>query len=228
MPACYQVNDRRRQIAQRVPSRTECGLPEAGFVFCSFNTHSKIERRMFDAWMGILAAVPGSVLWLIRGRGEPQLRLAAAAAGIDPERLRFAPRLSASEHLARQRSADLFLDTHHYNAHTTASDALWAGLPVLTWPGSTFAGRVAASLLHAVGLSELIVNDISEYTARAVELAFDSARLAEIRATLAANRLSKPLFDTAAFTRDLESAYETMWRTHVAGESLQPIDVRAS
>lgn len=223
MPVCYQANDRHRPIAGRVASRTEYGLPETGFVFCSFNSHNKIERHMFHAWMRILAAVPGSVLWLLRGHGERRLRLAAAAAGVDPDRLRFTAKLPNPEHLARHRLADLFLDTHYVNAHTTASDALWAGLPVLTLPGPTFAGRVAASLLHAVCLPELIVRDISEYTTRAVQLALDSDRLREVRVTLAANRLTTPLFDTAAFTCALEQAYEMMWRTHAVGESPQPI-----
>ncbi len=200
-------------------------MPAAGFVFCSFNIHSKIERQVFDAWMRILAAVPGSVLWLLCGHGEKRLRLAAAAAGVDPERLIFAPRLPNPEHLARHRLADLFLDTYFYNAHTTASDALWAGLPVLTLPGPTFASRVAASLLHAIGLPGLVVRDIAEYTARAVALALDPAQLREIRAALDANRLTTPLFDTAAFARGLELAYQTMWRKHVAGESPQPIAV---
>jgi protein O-GlcNAc transferase len=213
LPASYQPNDRAQAIAERTPSRAECGLPDAGFVFASFNKHHKIERATFAAWMRILAAVPGSALWLLGGHGEKALRAAAAAAGVDPARLVFARKLPKPEHLARHRLADLFLDTRTYNAHTTASDALWAGLPLLAWSGDAFASRVAASLLHAVGLPELVVADGAAYERTAVALAQDPARLAALRAKLAANRLSTPLFDTARFTRDLEAAFTAITRT---------------
>jgi predicted O-linked N-acetylglucosamine transferase (SPINDLY family) len=213
LPASYQPNDRAQAIAERTPSRAECGLPDAGFVFASFNTHCKIERATFAAWMRILAAVPGSVLWLLGGHGEKVLRAAAAAAGVDPARLVFARKLPKSEHLARHRRADLFLDTRTYNAHTTASDALWAGLPLLAWPGDAFAGRVAASLLHAVDLPEMVMPDGAAYERTAIALAQDPARLAALRAQLAANRLTTPLFDTARFVRDLEAAFPAIMRT---------------
>jgi predicted O-linked N-acetylglucosamine transferase (SPINDLY family) len=216
MPASYQVNDDRQAIAE-APSRDACGLPASAFVFCAFNGHIKIDRRSFDAWMRILAAVPGSVLWLLAGPGERRLREAAAAHGIEPDRLVFAPHLAKEAHLARHRQADLFLDTGGCNAHTTASDALWAGLPVLTCPGPTFAGRVGASLLRAVGLPELIASDWSAYEARAVELARRPEPLAALRAKLATNRLQAPLFDTAGYARALESGYQTMWQRHASG-----------
>jgi len=217
LPASYQVNDDRQPIAERVPSRGACGLPDAGFVFCSFNKHYKIDRALLDAWMRILAAVPGSVLWLLGGHGEKRLRRAAVARGIDPQRLVFAGKLPKPEHLARHRLAGLFLDTHHVNAHTTASDALWTGLPLLTLPGSSFAGRVAASLLRAIGLPELIAPTLEAYERRAIELARAPAALAELRSRLAANRRAMPLFDTDRYARDLERAFERMHEIQVAG-----------
>ncbi|MGH8680585.1 MAG: tetratricopeptide repeat protein [Burkholderiales bacterium] len=225
MPASYQVNDASQRVADAAPSRAEFGLPEKGFVFCAFNKHCKIEREVFVLWMRLLAAVPGSALWLLGGAGEAQLRQAAARAGVDPQRVVFARKLPKPAHLARHRLADLFVDTYCYNAHTTASDALWAGLPVLTCPGPTFAGRVGASLLHAVGLPELIVNDRLTYEAHAVDLARHPERLAELRAKLAVNRLRAPLFDTAGFARALESAYQTMWQRHASGAPPAPFSV---
>jgi predicted O-linked N-acetylglucosamine transferase (SPINDLY family) len=217
LPASYQVNDDRQPIAAAAPSRAACGLPEAGFVFCSFNKHYKIERAVFDAWMRILAAVPGSVLWLLGGHGERRLRAAAAARGVDPARLVFAGKLPKPEHLARHRLADLFLDTHHVNAHTTAADALWAGLPLLTFPGASFAGRVAASLLHAIGVPDLIVPSLAAYEERAIELARAPGELAALRRRLEANRRTRPLFDTGGFARDLERAFERMHQVRVTG-----------
>jgi predicted O-linked N-acetylglucosamine transferase (SPINDLY family) len=210
LPDCYQPNDGKQPIAAATPSRAECGLPERGFVFASFNKHYKIERATFAAWMRILQAVPGAVLWLLGGHGEKALRRAAAEAGVDPARLVFAPKRSKPEHLARHAVADLFLDTRTCNAHTTAADALWAGLPLLAWPGDAFAGRVAASLLHAVGLPELVMRDGETYERTAIELAHTPARLAALREKLAANRLTTPLFDTARFTRNIEEAYLTL------------------
>ena len=172
--------------------------------------------------MRLLARVEGSVLWLsqVNERAAANLRAAAGASGIDPARLMFARRVpSLADHLARQRLADLFLDTLPYNAHATASDALWAGVPVLTCAGDTFAGRVAASLLHAVGLPELVTHDLADYEALALELAHDRGRLQAIRRKLEANRLSHPLFDTARFTRHLEAAYTRMWERHQSGEA---------
>jgi predicted O-linked N-acetylglucosamine transferase (SPINDLY family) len=225
MPASYQVNDAGQRLADRTPSRAEFALPERGFVFCAFNKHYKIEREMFGLWLRLLALVPGSVLWLLGGPGEDRLRQAAARARVDPQRLVFAGKLPKPEHLARHRLADLFLDTRYVNAHTTASDALWAGLPVLTCPGPTFAGRVAASLLRAVGLPELVADDLPAYEARALDLARHPERLGELRARLAANRLRTPLFDTAGFTRALERAYETMCERHASGAPPAPFGV---
>jgi len=224
MPASYQANDDRQPIAD-VPPRGACGLPEGAFVFCAFNGHIKVDRGTFDVWMRILDAVQGSVLWLLAGHGERRLRDAAAAQGIDAGRLVFAPQLPKAAHLARHRHADLFLDTGYYNAHTTASDALWTGLPVLTCPGSTFAGRVGASLLRAVGLPELIVDDLRAYEAHALDLARHPQRLAELRAKLETNRLRAPLFDTAGYARALECAYATMWERHATGRPPAPFSV---
>jgi len=220
MPGSYQANDDRQPTAQATPTRAQAGLPDAGFVFCCFNQNYKIERSVFGAWMRMLAAVPGSVLWLFQSNteAEPNLRAAAAAQGIDPARLVFARWARRPEHLARQRLADLFLDTHTCNAHTTGSDALWAGVPLLTWPSDAFAGRVAASLLTAIGLPELIAPSLADYERLAIELARDGARLGALRARLAANRLTQPLFRTEEFTRCLERAYARMWARHEAGE----------
>jgi predicted O-linked N-acetylglucosamine transferase (SPINDLY family) len=220
LPDCYQVNDRNRQIAERAPTRAACGLPEQGFVFCCFNNSLKITPTFFDIWMRLLKAVPGSVLWLLAANpwAEANLRKEAAARGVAPERLVFAPRATLADHLARQRVADLFLDTLPYNAHTTTSDALWVGLPVLTCAGGTFAGRVAGSLLRAIDLPELITRSLEEYEALARHLASNPARLAAIRAKLARNRLTTPLFDTDRFRRNLEAAYLEMWRRWQRGE----------
>jgi protein O-GlcNAc transferase len=221
LPHCYQCNDDKREIAVATPSRVECGLPEKGFVFCCFNDSYKITPDFFDIWMRLLQTVPGSVMWLFeRGTvAKENLAREAAARSVPPERLVFAQRLPLSEHLARHRLADLFLDTLPYNAHTTASDALWAGLPVLTCAGSTFAGRVAGSLLRAVGLDELITTSLEEYEALALRLACDSELLDRLRARLARNRLTFPLFDTERSTRALEAAYIRMCEIRRAGRS---------
>ncbi|MEP7182938.1 MAG: tetratricopeptide repeat protein [Betaproteobacteria bacterium] len=212
LPDTYQVNDRTRRIDERTPTRAECGLPESGFVFCSFNNSYKITPDVFDVWMRLLTRVPGSVLWLLEGNATAarNLRREAERRGVAPERLVFAPRMPAALHLARHRLADLFLDTLPVNAHTTASDALWAGLPVLTCVGVAFAGRVAASLLDAVGLPELIVDRLADYEARALELATTPAALSALRDRLARNRTTHPLFDTDRFRRHLEGAYVMM------------------
>lgn len=219
LPDCYFVNDARRPIASRIFSRAELGLPPEGFVFCCFNSTHKITPALFDRWMRMLAVVDGSVLWLLRGDADAvdNLRREASHRGIDPARLVFADRLPVPEHLARHRAADLFLDTLPYNAHTTAADALWAGLPLLTCPGATFAGRVAASMLQAVGLPELIAPSLDDYERLAIALAADRERLTEIRARLAGNRLAKPLFDTALFTRRMEAAFAAMHARQQAG-----------
>jgi predicted O-linked N-acetylglucosamine transferase (SPINDLY family) len=206
-------------------SRQDYGLPESAFVFCCFNGSYKITPDMFDCWMAILTRSPGSVLWLLKdGETAPDnLRREARQRGVAPDRLVFAERALPADHLARHRLADLFLDTLPCNAHTTASDALWAGLPVLTRIGRTFAGRVAASLLNAIGLPELITHSRHAYETLALELVNDRERLSSIRDRLEKNRLTKPLFDTALFTRHIEAAYEAMFRRHQAG--LPPDDI---
>jgi protein O-GlcNAc transferase len=231
-PNTYRADDNKRGISERSLTRAQCNLPEAAFVFCSFNNTYKITPAIFDVWMRLLRAIPNSVLWLSQPNptAETNLRKEAELRGVLPERIVFAPKLpEMADHLARQRHADLFLDTLPYNAHTTASDALWAGLPVLTCLGQTFAGRVAASLLKAVGLPELITTSLENYEALAVRLAREPALLASMKAKLARNRSTHPLFDTARFTRHIEAAYTTMWQRYQAGEppraiAVEPID----
>jgi predicted O-linked N-acetylglucosamine transferase (SPINDLY family) len=219
LPDSYQVNDSNRSIAGNIITRAECGLPEVGFVFCCFNNNYKIVPDVFEIWMRLLKAVEGSVLWLLECNTSAMknLRREAQAWGLAPERVVFATQMAPSEHLARHRLADLFLDTLPYNAHTTASDALWAGLPVLTCLGQTFPGRVSASLLNAIGLPELIAENLDVYEALALELATNRQQLGTLRQRLAANRLTYPLFDTARFTKLIESAYVAMWKQHRAG-----------
>jgi len=219
LPDSYQVNDRRRPIAARDFSRSEAGLPAEGFIFCCFNKAYKITPSTFSCWMRILKQVEGSILWLLEDTptAAVNLRREAAARGVDPERLIFAPHIPAAEHLARHRAADLFLDTLPYNAHTTASDALWAGLPILTCIGDSFASRVCASLLRSVGLPELVTPKWEQYEAMAIELAMHPGRLSDIRDRLDRNRLTTPLFDTQAFTRHLENAFLQMYQRYQAG-----------
>ncbi len=214
LPDCYLVNDDRRTIAAHTPSRSECGLPEDGFVFCCFNNTYKLAPETFQVWMRLLNATPDSVLWLSAANTTAQanLRREAERGGVAAQRLIFAPRMpNVADHLARQRQADLFLDTLPYNAHTTACDALWAGVPLLTCLGTTFVGRVAASLLKAVGLDELIAYSLDEYEALALKLAREPAYLASLRDKLARNRNDFPLFNTARTTRQIEAAYTMMW-----------------
>ena len=212
IPGTYQINDNRRASSQRTPTRGECGLPQNAFVFCCFNNPQKITPEIFDIWMRLLRATAGSVLWLITGNAKAaaNLRLEAEKRGVAPERLIFAPKASVADHLARHRLADLCLDTLPYNAHTTASDALWAGLPVLTCLGDAFAGRVAASLLKAIGLDALITRTLGEYEALALRLARDPAYLATLKDTLNRNRDTCLLFDTQSATRHIEAACLTM------------------
>ena len=219
MPHSYQVNDADRRIATTHYSRADLGLPPTGFVFCCFNTNFKILPETFDVWMRILARTPGSVLWLLADNAQAtrNLRAEAVRRSVDPARLVFAERAPMPEHLARQRVADLVLDTLPCNAHTTASDALWAGVPLLTCSGEAFAGRVAGSLLHAVGLPELVAANAGEFEELAVRLANTPALLAELRQRLADRRRSAPLFDTALSTRHLESGYRTMVERYHAG-----------
>ncbi len=229
LPESYQVNDDTQPIAAEIPTRAQCGLPEHGFVFCSFNAPYKIEPAIFAIWMRILDQVPDSVLWLFPGSlpAQDRLRRAAASHGIDPARLVFAPYLRKDQHLARHAHADLFLDTYFCNAHTTASDALWAGVPVLTCPGRNFAQRVAASLLNAIDLPELIAPTLPAYERKAIALARDPDALAELRARLAANRKTAPLFDTTRFARHLETAYRKMWELYERGAAPQAFAVPA-
>jgi predicted O-linked N-acetylglucosamine transferase (SPINDLY family) len=225
MPHSYQANDRSRPISARILSRTELGLPEVGMVFCCFNNNYKIMPATFDCWVRILNAVPGSVLWLLADNPASvnNLRREAEQRGLDPERLIFADRMPVADHLARHRAADLFLDTLPCNAHATASDALWAGLPVLTCLGTSFSGRVAASLLRAADLPELITTTLDDYVDLAVHFGSDSAELARIKRELAVKRLSAPLFDTALFTKHLEAAYGAMHKRRCDGLAPAPI-----
>jgi predicted O-linked N-acetylglucosamine transferase (SPINDLY family) len=222
LPNSYQANDRKRAIAEKKFTRHQLGLPEDEFVFCCFNNNFKILPVTFASWMRILKAVEGSVLWLLADNPTAKNNLIkeATARGLDSCRLIFAERMPLPEHLARHRQADLFLDTLPYNAHTTCSDALWAGLPVLTLMGSTFPGRVGASLLKAIDLPELITNTQEEYEAMAIELAINPQKLRDIKLKLARNRLTTPLFDTPLFTKNLETIYTKMMERYQA--DLQP------
>lgn len=215
----YQVNDSKRPVPERAFTRAELGLPVNGFVFCCFNASFKISPESFDSWMRILAAVPGSTLLLLGDSitTRQNLRREAAARGIEPNRLVFAGRASYVDYLARYRAADLFLDTHPYNAGTTASDALWMGVPVLTYPGEAFASRVAASILTAAGLPQLIASDRSDYERLAIEFAGNPSLLEQIRRAMAAARGSAPLFDAPRFARNLESLFQRMHERHHLG-----------
>jgi len=220
LPHCYQANDATRRIAERTPTRAEVGLPEGDFVFCSFNNSYKITPAVFDVWMRLLRSIGGSALWLLEGNPAvpSNLRREAESRGVAASRLVFAPKVPLAEHLARHRCADLFLDTQPWNAHTTGSDALWAGLPLLTCVGTTFAGRVAASLLHALGMDDLVASSLADYEALALQLARDPMRLAETKQKLARNRDTHPLFDTDRSRRAIESAYAEMCARYRRGE----------
>ena len=229
LPDTYQCNDSKRPISDKTATRADCGLPDEGFVFCCFNHNYKITPEVFDVWMRILAQTGDSVLWLLRSNAvaASNLRREAEGRGIPGDRLIFAPPLPPAGHLARLRRADLFLDTLPCGAHTTASDALWSGVPVLTCMGGSFAGRVGASLLNAIGLPEMVTRSTEEYEARALALVRDPALLAEIRAKLARNRDTHPLFDTVRFTRHLEAAYLRMVERQRNGEAPEPFAVPA-
>jgi len=211
-----------------LPSRADAGLPETGFVFCAFNNSYKFSPDVFDVWMRLLRAVGGSVLWLpkMNDTARRNLLREVEARGLSGDRLVFAPYVaSGAEHLARLSLADLFLDTRPYNAHSSATDALWAGVPVLTQPGDTFAGRVGASVLKACGLPELIAETASAYEAMALHLARDEHAHAELKAKLARNRDTCALFDTTRFTRHLEVAYSTMYENYRRGREPQSLKV---
>ncbi|MDQ4420903.1 tetratricopeptide repeat protein [Sphingobium sp. DEHP117] len=226
MPHCYQPNDNCREISARPFTRADMGLPEDAFVFACFNSSYKITPEEFDIWMRLLEQVEGSVLWLYKANrwAEANLRKEAERRGVDPARVIFAEPMPVDEHLARQHLADLFLDTFNVNAHTTASDALWGGLPLLTRMGKGFAARVAGSLLHAVGLPELAVETSEAYEAKALELATNPQKLKELRERLAANRLSSPLFDTERFVRNIEAGYLAAYDRFCKGQA--PDDIR--
>lgn len=213
MPHCYQINDRRRPIQEPAPSRAAVGLPETGFVFCCFNQLYKILPEMFAVWMRLLRETPGSVLWLMgqHPRAMDNLKRAAQMHGVDSTRLLFAPKAPIADHLARYRLADLALDTFPYTSHTTASDALWAGCPIATCAGSTFASRVAGSILTSAGLPELVTTSLGDYEALLLALAHDPQRREALRRKVQANRDNCPLFDSPRFARDLEVLYERMW-----------------
>jgi predicted O-linked N-acetylglucosamine transferase (SPINDLY family) len=220
LPGSYQVNDRKREVAGVRTLRRDHGLPAEGLVFCSFNNSYKISPAFFDIWMRLLASVPGSVLWLLETNDLVKGNLGSEAGkrGVDPARLVFAPVVPAAEHLERHRHADLFLDTLPCNAHTTASDALWTGLPVLSCSGDTFAGRVAGSLLTAVGMPELVMGSLEEYEQTALALARSPQRLAALRQKLAKDRNTSALFDLPKLTGNIEAAYARMWQTWLSGQ----------
>jgi len=230
LPDSYQANGSGRKTSDRTFTRAELELPPAGFVFACFNNNYKITPEVFDIWMRLLSSVPGSVLWLFEGNRTASLNLRKEAEkrGVSPDRLIFAPRMDLGDHLARHRTADLFLDTFHYNAHTTASDALWAGLPVLTCLGETFAGRVAASLLNAVGLPDLVSRSAAQYETLALDFARHPERLAALKVRLAQNKLTCPLFDSARFAGNLEALYSRMWQRHCAGLPPEHIELPSS
>jgi protein O-GlcNAc transferase len=227
MPHTYQVNDCHQKIAPDEFSRQEFGLPQDGFVFCSFNEPYKIEPVLFNVWIRVLQQVPSSVLWLIRkGRHvEERLKKEAEGRGVARQRLVFADKLPKDKHLARYKLADLCLDTRLVNGHTTTSDALWAGVPVVTLLGNHFASRVSASLLTAVGLPELVTKTLSDYERLAVHLAVNGDYLEKIKNKLAENRKHAPLFDTVKFTENLEKAYKKMWQIYESGEKPRQIEV---
>ena len=228
MPDSYLINDHLQAIADKDWKRRDLGLPEKGFVFCSFSQPFKIEPVMFDVWMNILRQVPGSVLWLLcrNESAEENLKREADSRGISSARLVFAEELPKEEHLARQTQADLVLDTRIYNGHTTTSDALWAGVPVITLQGGHFASRVSSSLLKAVGLPELITHSLKEYEELAVRLSRSPSELRSIRHKLEKNRFTEPLFDTPRFACNLEKAYKEMWRIFLNGERPRKIEIK--
>jgi protein O-GlcNAc transferase len=225
LPNSYQINDNTRPSAAAAGSRSDAGLPADGFVFCCFNNSYKISPAEFEIWMELLRQVDGSALWLLASQGKMQTNLTAQCerGGVDPARLIFAPRTELKAHLDRLHLADLFLDTFNYNAHTTASDSLWAGVPLITKAGDGFAARVAASLLHAIGLSELVTTSPSDYADLALQLATDPARLAAIREKLAVNRSTMPLFDSELMTRHIEAGFDLAYQRYLDGK--EPADL---
>jgi len=235
LPDCYQVNDSKRERRAAAPARAGFGLPDSGFVFACFNSTHKIAPGAFKVWMRLLDRIPSSVLWLYRQGDDREghiaaqnLRREAERHGVAADRLMFAPFAPMDEHLCRLQCADLFLDTWPYSAHTTASDSLWVGVPVLTWPGRSFQARVAASLLAAVRLPELVATSVADYEAIAFHLATNPSAYTSVRSRLNDARTSAALFDTARFTRNLEAAYKMMWSQYIAGGPPESIDLARS
>jgi predicted O-linked N-acetylglucosamine transferase (SPINDLY family) len=228
LPHTYWPTNNIQAISQKVQTREDMGLPSDGFVFCCFNNNYKISPKEFDIWMRLMTKVEGSVLWLLKSNkwAEHNMKREAEARGISADRVIFAEKVENSEHLARHRLADLFLDTFNYNAHTTASEALWAGLPIVTKLGKGFAARVAGSLLNAVGLPELITHDEEAYEALILELATKPKKLSAIKQKLEVNRLSKPLFDTEQYTKHLENGYLQAYQRHFDGKKPDTIFVK--
>ncbi|MBF0271297.1 MAG: tetratricopeptide repeat protein [Magnetococcales bacterium] len=230
LPHCYQPNDRLRALPESGPSREACGLPATGLIFSNFNQTYKITPEIFAAWMEVLRQVPESILWLLESNPlvADNLRREAEKRGMDPARIHFAPKLGVAEHLARYHLVDLVLDTFPVTSHTTASDALWIGCPLVTIAGDTFVSRVAGSLLHAIGAPELVATNLEEYVSIALELARNPERLQALRTRIQSNRATSPLFDTPRFTRDLEAVFETIWQRHEAGETPTHLDIPPS
>jgi len=228
LPECFQANDDRRFIDPRTPTRSALGLPESGFIWCSFHGIYKFNPALFDIWTRLVRGVPGSVLWLVGGNSivEDNLRREAEIRGLDPQRVIFASQLPYAQHLARLQLADLCLDTFPFNGGATTSDALWAGVPVVTCAGRSFAARMSGSLLHTLGMPELVARSLAEYEQLASQLASDRERLAGLRAQLAQRRATSPLFDTARFCRHLEAAYTAMRQRHADG--LPPASLKIS
>ena len=227
LPYSYQINDNRQRPADRIPARKAVGLPEKGTIFCSFNTHYKIDPVMFAAWMKVLNQVPGSVLWLLDGgiRLRSNLLRSASRHNVEPDRIVFSEKLPKDEHLARLKVADLALDTRVYGGHTTTTDALWAGLPVVALKGAHFASRVSSSILAAAGVPELVTESIRTYIDLAVELGSNKARLKALRYKILRNHSCAPLFDTTQMVRFIETAYEEMWANYCKGKLIKDIIV---
>jgi protein O-GlcNAc transferase len=227
LPHCYQINDNTQTISKKSWRRSDVGLPETGFVFCSFNQGYKIDPIMFDGWMNILREIPEGVLWLQPGNkaAKKNLKQKAENRGIKSDRIIFAEPLPKEEHLARLRLADLALDTRVVNGAATTSDALWVGVPVITLQGRHFASRMSSSILTAIGATHMVTHNMQEYQSLAVDLARDPARMDAIRRKIAKNRWTKPLFDTRRFVGNLEKAYRKMWQIYLLGERPEMIKV---
>ena len=219
LPDCYQVTDPDTPIDAQPQERERCGLPSDGVVFCSFSTDYKIERQIFGSWMRILKAVPNSVLWLLVRSHEARENLCRAArlSGVPDQRLIFAAPLPKQKHLARLKLADLALDTLTVNGHTTTSDALWAGVPVISCQGNHFASRVASSILHAIGLDELVTHNLADYENLVIHLAVEHQRIKDLKTKLGKHKSCFPLFDIARFIHNIEKAYQEMWNWYLQG-----------